>query len=543
MTNVYAYIRVSTVRQGIQGSSLQEQKSVIEQYATQNKLDVIEWFEERETAAKSGRPVFNRMLKRLKKGRIKGVIIHKIDRSARNLVDWVEISALVDHGLDLHIAHENLDLKTRGGRLCADIQAIIAADFSRNQRDEIRKGMRGRFKQGLYPVRAPIGYLDQGKGKPKTLDPLISPLVEQVFELYATGNYTLYQLGRAAYQLGLRNRGGRRVTRNGLSTILNNEFYIGILHLSRTGERFTGKHEPLISAALFERVQRQLQARRVQRNIKHDFLFRLFLRCRHCGYHLRGELHHKTVYYRCHERTCPSTCVREDAVTEQAQAKLQEIVSQLANHNILLSEISRELERRKAHSAEQIRKARLRLQSIEERLARLTDGYLEQKIDEEVYLDRQHHILKERASAREVLDALISHNDPAEAEAKAFSDRITEIYRDRGIVGREGLREILKSITSKIQIDQKRLILEWNEPYAALFRRNCIESIPTHDARLRRSNLPPVESSQDELISLVKELFHAFEQMKYRGSAGNVPTSPRPPLTSPAPLPPLDLLA
>ena len=537
MTNVYAYTRVSTAKQGVRGSSLQEQKAAIEQYAIQNKLQIVEWFEERETAAKSGRPVFNRMLKLLSKGATTGAIIHKIDRSARNLRDWADLGALIDRGLDLHIAHESLDLKTRGGRLVADIQAVVAADFIRNHRDEVRKGMRGRFKQGLYPLRAPIGYLDQGAAKPKVPDPLVAPLVKQVFELYASGNYTLYQLGRAAYEFGLRNRGGRRVTRNGLSTLLNNEFYIGILHLSRTGERFSGKHEPLISVALFERVQRQLQVRRVQRTIKHDFLFRRFLRCRHCGYHLRGELKHKTIYYRCHGRTCPTTCVREDTVTEQAQARLQEIVSQLADHNILLGAISHELERRKTQSADNIRKARLRLQSIEERLVRLTDGYIEQKIDEEIYLDRQYHILKERASAREVLDALISNNDPAEAEAKEFARCITAICRNRKIMRREELREMLKSTASKILIDQKRLILEWKEPYTVLDDPNCIKSRPTHDARRRRSNFPPVASSQDELASLVKDLFDTFDQMKYLDSTGNVPTSPRPPITSPAPPP------
>src|SRR2546425_495212 len=82
---VFAYIRVSTVRQGERGVSLQEQREAIIRHAERNDLTISQWFEERETAAKQGRPVFAAMLCLLKQGRAHGVIIHKIDRAARNL--------------------------------------------------------------------------------------------------------------------------------------------------------------------------------------------------------------------------------------------------------------------------------------------------------------------------------------------------------------------------------------------------------------------------------------------------------------------------
>src|SRR4029077_2705893 len=131
-------------------------------------------------------PVFSQMLKALKSGKVAGVIIHKIDRSARNLRDWADLIELSDSGIEIHIASENLDLRSRGGRLSADIQAVVAADYIRNLREETRKGFYGRLKQGLYPLAAPIGYLDRGKGKPKEPDPAKAPLVRRAFELYAT---------------------------------------------------------------------------------------------------------------------------------------------------------------------------------------------------------------------------------------------------------------------------------------------------------------------------------------------------------------------
>src|SRR5487761_1695912 len=150
MNRYFAYIRVSTVRQGETGSSLQEQRAAIELYARKHDLTIIEWFEETVTAAKLGRPMFTRMLKSLNRGAVAGVIIHKIDRSARNLRDWASLGDLLDRGIEIHFAHESLDLNSRGGRLAAAVQAVVAADFIRNLRQEVRKGMYGRLKQGLY---------------------------------------------------------------------------------------------------------------------------------------------------------------------------------------------------------------------------------------------------------------------------------------------------------------------------------------------------------------------------------------------------------
>lgn len=187
----FSYIRVSTTRQGDRGVSLQEQQDAIVRYAQRQNLKIARSFEEQETAAKRGRPVFSEMLRLLKRGIANGVVIHKIDRGARNLKDWADLGELIDIGVEVHFANESLDLNTRGGRLSADIQAVVAADFIRNLREETKKGFYGRLKQGLYPIRAPIGYLDCGGGKVKAPDPKMEGFVREAFDLYASGNVSL----------------------------------------------------------------------------------------------------------------------------------------------------------------------------------------------------------------------------------------------------------------------------------------------------------------------------------------------------------------
>src|ERR1700688_3640235 len=208
MKRYFAYVRVSTVKQGERGSSLTEQRSAIEAYAAKGDLSIVGWFEEMETAAKRGRRMFSQMMAQLGAGKADGLIIHKIDRSARNLRDWADLGDLIDRGVDVRFVSDNFDLLSRGGRLSADIQAVVAADFIRNLREEVKKGLYGRLKQGIYPFAAPMGYLNTGKGNLKTIDPVKGPLVRHLFERYASGTVNFEELRHELALMGLRTGAG-----------------------------------------------------------------------------------------------------------------------------------------------------------------------------------------------------------------------------------------------------------------------------------------------------------------------------------------------
>jgi resolvase-like protein len=62
-------------------------------------LEITRWFEEQESASHTGRHAFLQMLSPLRRGVAQGVIIHKIDRSTRNLEDWADVGRLVQSTL------------------------------------------------------------------------------------------------------------------------------------------------------------------------------------------------------------------------------------------------------------------------------------------------------------------------------------------------------------------------------------------------------------------------------------------------------------
>jgi site-specific DNA recombinase len=395
MKQCFAYIRVSTTRQGEESVSLQEQREAIIRYAERRELEITHWYEEQQTAAKRGRPVFVSMLQRLKKHRQYALLVHKIDRSARNLRDWADLGELIDQGVDVHFANESLDMRSRGGRLAADIQAVVAADYIRNLREEVRKGFYGRLRQGFYPLQAPLGYVDHGSAKVKTIDPIKGPLVRRVFELYASGRFSLTMLREEAWVLGLRNHRGTKLCITSFSNVLRNPFYLGTIRLRSTKEEFPGKHEPLVNTSLFRAVQLALRGKRAAVRQQHDHFFRRLLNCDQCGRLLVGELKKGHVYYRCHVKACPQKCIREEVV-------LTEVLAGLKGGQISPEDTQRMRERfqilqgqwGKAHNDHR-RQTELHLASVRHRMERLLDVYVDEVIDRDTFFLKQQSLVSE----------------------------------------------------------------------------------------------------------------------------------------------------
>lgn len=471
MRRYYAYIRVSTQRQGEKGSSLKEQRDAIATFADRRGFSIVAWFEERETAAKSGRHEFTKMLGRLRAKKVDGVIFHKIDRGARNLKDWNGIQDLLEVGVDVQFAHESLDLNSRGGRLTADLLAVIAADYVRNLREEIKKGMLGRFKQGLYPLRAPIGYLDQGGGKAKIPDPHTAPLIRHAFRTYATGKYSLHSLRDELHKLGLKGSRGGPLSVNTVHDVLRNPFYTGIIRVKRTGIVYAALHEPLVSISLFDNVQDTLKSKIYRRSQKHDYLFKRLLRCSKCLRVLVGEEKKGRVYYRCHNKYCARTCIREDRVEAIITSILQRLRFEEADLEDLNSRICALIHGITEQADEVTQSITLKLDRVRIRLARLTDAFLDGLLTSQEMEEKKSELLFERLRLKEKLDS----SPPGRAALIERAGQILERCQTASKAYLAGLkdqkRQTLKSLCSNLSVDKEKLIVKLHYPYIEVHNR------------------------------------------------------------------------
>lgn len=467
MNTCYGYTRVSTTKQG-EGVSLSAQKEAITNYAHQNGLVISQWFEETETAASTGRPVFNNMVKLLGKHQADGVIIHKIDRSARNFRDWAHIGELSDAGVQVHFVTETLDFQSRGGRLAADIQAVIAADYIRNLREETTKGINGRLKQGLYPFKAPVGYLDMGGGKAKVPDPTLAPLVVEAFHLYATGQFSLTALRVEMSVLGLCNLPERKMNTTSLSRMLSNPFYAGTIHIMTTGQEFPGVHQPLISQKLFDRVQSVLAHRSKKTLVRHDHLYRGLFKCGLCGSAMTPEAQKGWVYYRCHKKNCPMKTAREDYISNE----VDRVILQLEQDVTLWREVQDLLTKwyvQRPRTADPRSALRLQISNVEQRIRRTTDACVDGHISQGNFEQRMAQLREQQACLTSAFTRTSQHLKPKE-QFKLFRETIphtTELFQS---LTKSERREFLGLCTAQRILAPGVIVIKTDSPHAHIER-------------------------------------------------------------------------
>ena len=296
-----SYIRVSTREQAQRGGaeegfSLPAQREANRRKAQSMGALIVKEFADRgESARSANRPGLQRMLAYLAQdGRVDYVIVHKLDRLARNRADDVEITRAFDEaGVRLVSTSENID-QTPGGMLLHGIMSSIAEFYSRNLAAEVIKGMGEKARAGGTVGRAPLGYLNRqgrdSRGRQArwvVVDPVRGPLITQAFTEYATDRWTLSTLTDHLTAHGLTtaptpSRPSHPLDHNKLLNILRNPYYRGIV--TYQGVHYPGTHQPLIDEATWQRVQTVLsQHRHGERQRIHNHHLKTTVRCGQCG--------------------------------------------------------------------------------------------------------------------------------------------------------------------------------------------------------------------------------------------------------------------
>lgn len=512
MKNVYGYIRVSDVKQ-MEGVSLTEQKRIIIEFAQKNNLNIIHFYEENKTAAKRGRPLFDEMLRNLKNKKAEGVIYHKIDRSARNLHDWAAIGDLIDMNIEVFFAHESLNMNERGGRLSADIQAVMASDYVRNLRQETIKGLYGRLKQGYYPWKAPIGYLNNGKGKLKTIDPVNSILIKKLFELYLNGEYNVRTLSKEMENRGLRNSRGTKVCKNGITKILKNPFYIGYMKVK--GKLYEGNHEPIIDVRIFKDVQKKIKGRFKSNVFTHNYLFRKQVKCSNCNYVMSGEKQKGHVYYRCQTKGCPTKSLREDVIEDYTKRVLKTMSLSKEEISMLQELHIEEIGDVKAINKRKIKAYTLQKQQLIRREKRLLDIYLEEGISKEQFENQRNDLLISIKEYDTNIEKITMKRDEISLNIDSFLELCKtplKIY-DSGI--QEEKREILEIITSNLTVDRRKVMFSMVSPYRELafrdlltlcaLKRTTIRKLPSIIAYMDKNTSPVIPKAMNKVQ--IKEFY------------------------------------
>ena len=298
-----SYLRVSTRGQAERGGGADEGFSIPAQREANKKKAlsmgamVGKEFVDRGTSAKSAdRPELQKMLEYVKENadRIDYVIVHKVDRLARNRGDDVDIMrTLRECGVQLVSASESID-DTPAGMLLHGIMSSIAEFYSQNLANEVKKGLNEKVKGGGTPSRAPLGYLNirrtDDKGREERtviLDEERAPLIKLAFEEYATGNWTVQDLAEHLAACGLTTRATPRIpsqpiNKKSLNKVLINPYYKGVV--TYQGVEYDGTHPALTDADTWQQVQDILESHiNGERTREHPHFLKGSVFCKNCG--------------------------------------------------------------------------------------------------------------------------------------------------------------------------------------------------------------------------------------------------------------------
>ena len=427
-----SYIRVSTREQAQRGGSeegfsLPAQREANKRKAQSMGALVVKEFADRgESARSANRPELQKMLAYLKEdGGIDYVIVHKLDRLARNRADDVEINrAFEEAGVRLVSTSENID-QTPGGMLLHGIMSSIAEFYSRNLANEVIKGMGEKARNGGTLGKAPLGYMnvrarDENGREVRTiaLDEERAPLVRLAFTEYATGNWTVRQLADHLNTLGLSipptpRRPAKPITATRLHEILRHPYYKGIVTFQ--GVEYPGKHEPLVDSQTWQAVQTILASRRYgERQRIHNHFLKSTVVCGQCGARLsvQNAKNSKGTIYpyfvcarRCRLHDCTFTAVLIDVVEDRMVELYQTIQLSAADRTQIEHYLHDELSQIEGDKAKAVRSLTTRRTNIEDRRRRLLHAHYEGAVPLDLLKEEQAELSTELSQIERQLTA------------------------------------------------------------------------------------------------------------------------------------------
>ncbi len=306
MKNGAIYVRVSTEEQAREGYSIDAQIKAIKDYALKNNIYIDSQYIYKDEGI-SGRkaekrPAFMDMIAhaKIKPKPFDIILVHKFDRFSRNREDSIVYKSLLKKECDISVLSisEPLDPDDKMSIIMEAFLEAMAEYYSINLSEEVRKGMMEKHQLGELQTCPSYGY--DAKNNMLVINENESKIVKYIFEEYGINHTPMIEIARKLYKMGVKTKKGNNFENRTICYILNNPVYIGKLKYTpgtRKAHTFDdentilvdGKHSPIISMELWNKVQREL-ANTIkfrhpnQRNsINVSSWLKGVIRCKECG--------------------------------------------------------------------------------------------------------------------------------------------------------------------------------------------------------------------------------------------------------------------
>lgn len=406
------YLRVSTDRQAKEGDSLEEQEAELKKFCDYRGFQIHQvYIEKGKSGGNTNRPEYKKLIKDIKAKKIDAVVVKKLDRLSRSLMDFEQLTILLqEKEVEFISLKENFDTTNALGKAMLRV-ALVFAQLEREQTGErIKDVFAYRAEQGLYNggIR-PFGYTNVSK----ELIPYRKEkeIIEIIFNQFLDMQSTTL-VARFLNETGYRNRNDKLWDKKKIHKILHNPVYTGKVKWLET--LYQGIHQPLVSDKHFEQVQEIfLNKKRIGQRSKSKSNLQRIIFCGSCDSlmtpsHSLNKKKIKYYYYRCTSTQSSekgrSKCLVKYAPLRDTEDRLVQLIFMLSREEHFKGIEHRALKHNKA-----IERA---MQTIRDKII-----LLEQKLED----------LKEKKDR--YFDSLLS-GDFSPAERVKINKRIDEMDLD-----------------------------------------------------------------------------------------------------------------
>lgn len=321
------YARKSSEQDERQALSIEQQIKEMELLAEHWNIEISEIRKESHSSKVAGaRPIFNRLIKDIQLGYFSGIISWAPDRLSRSAGDLGVLVDLMDQGKLVEIrTHSQTFTNNPNEKFLLMILGSQAKLENDNRGLNVIRGLHNKAANGWRPGVASIGYFNNGLGEEKIIvDELRAPVIAEMFERVAKQAATGRDIKRWLDKIDFRSKHDKRLGLSHIYRTLRNPFYCGEYQYPKTDPTMhKGKHKPLITKALFDKVQIQLTVAPKAPAGTKEFSFTKMLKCGNCKWGITAEEHCKRlktgeirryIYYHCgkaNDLDCDQPYIRE----------------------------------------------------------------------------------------------------------------------------------------------------------------------------------------------------------------------------------------
>lgn len=444
LRSIALYCRVSTDEQAREGVSLEEQQHRLKSYcAAMGWKEEIRVFVDNGYSAKDiNRPQLTRLLKDVNENQISKIIVTKLDRLSRKLLNLLElIDEFQAHDVSFVSISESFDTNTPSGRLTLQVLGAVA-EFERERiRERVVDNMFHAANQGRWLTSAPFGYKLQDKKL--VIDPEQSKVVKYIFDLSLNEEMGFYAIARKLNDEGVISPTGKEWWNSTIKNVLTNPVYKGTTVWNRRGssEKDNVKrplkdmenwviqehtHEAIISPEEWETVQKKITQRALPSRAKSStHLLSGLLKCPVCGSGMSvsssGSKNNSYKAYRCSKYKNKGGCTGKQYKLVEMHDLFRRGMEELLNHLPLETIKLKQNTTTKGNSTVNQQKIHTARKRYERKVEAYTVGLIsleDLKIEKERLDTLEQHFLEDKEEEKDISEI--------EAELKGLISTVLE---------------------------------------------------------------------------------------------------------------------